>query len=352
MYSSTVKQVASLIESDLRRRGLIEGDHYLTAEEVGRELSVHPRAASRAMRMLAKRGMLSRKRGAGTFVGPNGFSRNDIQIRCVQIIIGGPGYVGLPTGDLIDGIMEATGSRNVQMSLLPVAKQAAYVRELLESGRTDGTLSGCVLIGCLREVQEAVATIGVSTVVMGGVFPSTSNLPSVESDQVNLGYLLVQQLFRQGAKRLALVTREMWLPGDSRFHDGICRALLEAKYDHGGVLIRTTPSADKNASTEVIAQLLEQKDRPDGLICRDLLAAQAALQAADRLSLKVPGDLKVVFDHLSSNLDLGLPHGYSALSFKEQVKIVGDMLRCLMDGRRPNPEHVVIPVQMACHQSD
>ena len=66
---SRVQRLASLIEQDLRRRGLAAGDPYLTASEAGDDFGVDPFTATRAMSLLAKRGVLVRKRGVGTFVG-------------------------------------------------------------------------------------------------------------------------------------------------------------------------------------------------------------------------------------------------------------------------------------------
>jgi DNA-binding LacI/PurR family transcriptional regulator len=355
MLNSTIRQIAVRIEHDLRRRGLRVGDLYLTAEEVGRELSVQPHAASRAMRLLAKRGVLMRKRGAGTFVGPKGCAASDAAVQCIHILYAyAPDcrHVGMPTGDLIDGILESTGSINVQLNLLPAAKQVGYVQELIARGQGDGTLSGCVLIGCVREIQEAVLASGVSAVVFGGTYSSTSRLPSIDLDQTALGYLLGKHLLRQERRRIALITGEVWLPGDGLCHDGICRALCEAQDDHGGVMIRAVPPTGVSMATDVIVELLTQAERPSGLICRDPVLAEAAKRAAEVVGLRVPNDLEIVFGHWAMRSDLGLPHVSPVLNFKGQAKLVGQMLRGLVSGQRPDPEQVVIPVRLVARESD
>lgn len=350
MINSTVKQVASLIEHDLQRRGLAVGDVYLTANEVGQEFSVHPLAASRAMRLLAKRGILTRRRGAGTFVGPKVRPPSDIQVRRIHLFVSPDRMrMGLPSGELLDGILESTGSGNVQFDLLPPTRQLSYVQEVIERGRADGSLSGCVLIACLREIQESVLSSGIPSVVFGSVYPSTNRLPSVDLEQSDLGYLLASYLLGHGLHHMALVTREMWLPGDNLYHDGICRALREADGTNGGLMIRTVPPFNVDLTVEVLSQLLTQENRPAGLICRGPMLAEAALRAADIVGLRVPDDLEVVFDHWGYHTDLGdlgLPHAYATMSFKEQSMLVGQMLRQLIEGEQPNPDHLTIPVRM------
>lgn len=349
MLSSTIRQVVSLIEEDLRRRGLAVGDVYLTAEQVGREFSVHPRSASRAMRLLAKRGVLLRKRGAGTFVGPNVRPPSSVRIQCIHLLTTADRKrTGMPMGELIEGLLESTCSSNVQLNVLPPTEQVTHVQELLERGLADGTLSGCVLIGCKREIQEIVLGSGVPAVVFGGVYPSTSRLTSADTDQAELGYLLAKHLIQRNRRQLALIARDVWLPGDDLYHDGIRRALSETNCNHGGVMIRTVPHVGSDLMTDVIAQVLRREDRPTGLLCRDPVLAEAALRAAAALGLNVPDDIDVGFDHWSAASDLALPHTCSQLSYRAQVGLVGGMLRDIINAKRTEPEHVVMPVQLVC----
>lgn len=347
MVSSTIRQVVSLIEDDLQRRGLAVGDAYLTAEEVGQEFSVHPRSASRAMRLLAKRGVLTRKRGAGTFIGPNVRPPSSVRIRCVHVLTTvDRKRTGMPMGELLEGILESTGSNNVQLNMLPLVDQVSHVQELLERGRDDDTLSGCVLIGCVREIQEAVLGSGVPAVVFGGVYPSTSELASVDTDQAELGYLLAKHMIERNRRNLALIARELWLPGDDLHHDGIRRALAEMQCNHGGIMIRTVPPVGIDSMTEVVVQVLSQKDRPTALLCRDPVLATAAMKAAAALGLRVPDDIDIGVNHWFAESELDLPHTCATLTYREQAGLVGTMLRDIISGKRPEPDHVVIPGQL------
>jgi len=345
LQGSTVGQLASLIEHDVKSRGLSAGESYLTAQQVGQSFQVHPRTASRAMTLLAERGVLVRKRGAGTFVGPKAPAAAAVQAGCIHLLVSPDRKrMGLPLGDLVDGVLEASGTPNVQCSLLPTFDQAAYVRGLIEKERAGGSLAGMVLVGCRREIQEAVLAGGVPAVVFGGVYASTSSLPSVDVDQFDSGRQLAQYLLGRGHQRLALVTRELWLPGDNLHHDGISRALAKLNMRHGSLIIRCI-STEAALVADAIAELLAGDDRPTGLICRGPLFAEAAQTAAHELGLRLPQDVEVVFDHWTEHSHMGLPHVYPELDYRAQAAVVGKMLRQLMEGTRPDSEHVVVPVR-------
>jgi DNA-binding LacI/PurR family transcriptional regulator len=346
-FSATgrIPQLAGMIEEDVRRRGLAVGDNYLTAEEVGRQFQIHPRSASRAMHLLAERGVLVRRRGAGTFIGPNARPGAAVAVRCVHLLVTQQRVrVGLPVGDLIEGLLETCGSGNVQFDMLPEQSPLDHVREVLAGGRAAGTLSGLVLVGCGREIQEAVVHSGVPTVVFGGVYPSTYALVSVDLDQFELGYQLARHLLRRGRQRLALITRENWLPGDNAYHDGILKAREESAEPRGGVMIRALAPTDPEMTAREIGRALTRPDCPDGLICRGPFFAGAAMQAAASAGLKLLRDLEIVFDHWAYHREIRLPHAYPLLSYKEQAEVVGKLLKDLIEGRRPDPEHRLLPV--------
>jgi LacI family transcriptional regulator len=155
-------------------------------------------------------------------------------------------------------------------------------------------------------------------------------------------------LLDRGCRRLAMIMHELWLPSDSLYHDGIRRALREAEENHGGIVIRGVPSATAGMDmvSDMIAQLLEQEDRPTGLICRGPAFAEAALRVAAEVGLKVPDDLEIVFDHWTYRSQIGLPHACPLLPYRDIVAMIGGMVTELMDGRRPESEHALIDVQL------
>src|SRR5262245_22261573 len=67
--SSSILEFAERLESDIRRRRLVPGHKYLTAEESAELLGTSAATANRALRMLAERDVVVRRRNRGTFVG-------------------------------------------------------------------------------------------------------------------------------------------------------------------------------------------------------------------------------------------------------------------------------------------
>jgi LacI family transcriptional regulator len=253
---------------------------------------------------------------------------------------------GFPYAELIEGIQESTGCPNMCFNLLPPTEQVGYVRALIERDRADGTPSGCILVGCLREIQETVLASGVPAVVFGGLYPSTSRLPSLGSDQFKVGYLLAEYLLKRGRLRLALITRETWLASDNLHHDGICRAIHEAEADCWGITIRSVPTTAIDLVSTTIAGLLEQEDRPTGLICRGPMFAAAALRVAAEVGLRVPEDLDIIFDHWGRQSHVDLPYVCPVLAYDAMARMVGKMLTELTAGEQSEQEHVTIGVQL------
>jgi DNA-binding LacI/PurR family transcriptional regulator len=197
----------------------------------------------------------------------------------------------------------------------------------------------------VREIQEAALAARVPSVVFGGVYPTTVELPSVDLDQADLGYQLARHLLSRGRQRIAFITRETWLPGDNQYHDGIRRALAESHLGNEGVMIRSISPDVPELVRAAITELLRQKDRPTGLVCRGPVFADAALEAAGDAGLDVPHDLDIVFDHWARCSEVELPHTYPVLSYKAQAQEVGKKLAEVIAGRQPEPLHTVLPVR-------
>ncbi len=72
------------------------------------------------------------------------------------------------------------------------------------------------------------------------------------------------------------------------------------------------------------------------------------LQVARQLGLEVPGELTLISDAPGSRLGAQLPWPSVSpeLDYAAQTALVGRMLCELMDGKRPDPAHVVIPVHL------
>ena len=122
-------------------------------------------------------------------------------------------------------------------------------------------MSGLVLLGCPREIQEAVAEQQAPAVVFGSVFATARSLSSADADPLESGRLMARCVVGRGHARIALLTRDVWLPGDNLLLDGINEALAKARLEEGALVIRSLPVDADLAATEV-RDLLGQKRPP------------------------------------------------------------------------------------------
>ena len=343
-----VARVGGLIERDIRRRGLSTGQQYLTAGEAGKVFGVSTPLASRAMAHLAERDVLIRKRGVGTFVGPEAAQGPTLNLRLVHVLTTPERLrTGLLVGELIEGVLEAVDGYDVQINVLRRENRVAYVRSLLEKASGEGWLSGMVLVGCSREIQELALETCKPTAVFGGVFGTTRLLPSADVDQHGTGRLMARYAADRGHRRMCLVMRDTWLPGDHRTLDGINEVLAEAGLPPGTLTVRNFP-VDAEVAEAEIRHLLTSSRRPTALLCRSRFFAQVASDVAASIGLTVPDDLLLIsdVDSLKSADEIRWPKVCPELSFKDQAAVVGRLLHTTIERPDERARHETIPVQL------
>lgn len=338
---SKLEELAQLIEQDLMRRGLSPGDQYLTAQAAGERFGIHPRQANRAMNLLAGRGLLKRRPAVGTVAGPGVERFAAAEANGIHVLIGADRlHSGLRTDVLLQAFSTEMPGTEVKFTVLSETLPPADLNAILDRDADDHRLLGMVLLGCGRQVQEGVARRHLPTVVFGSVFPSTSQLSSLDLNQRQIGFLLAERLLNEGCRQLAVVTHHVWLPGDNAFLDGI-HAAFE---DHGEALrpptIRACVVEPKIIRAE-IQRLMSQKGSPDGLICHSASIAEVAIKAAP--------ETPVVYDDPDPRLPL--PGStclvQPACSFLDQTRQLAGLLRRVARDPSGQAEHLVIPVEVA-----
>jgi LacI family transcriptional regulator len=172
-------------------------------------------------------------------------------------------------------------------------------------------------------------------------------LPSVDADQYETGRLAAEYLLKNKYRRIALLMRETWFPGDRAMFEGVGRALDEAGLGHDSLLLRNL-SVDPPVLSADLERLLAAEDRPTGCICRMPFFAEAVLQAAKNVGLRVPDDLGVVCNSLDRQTAgrMDVPSVCMKVRVEEQAATGGRMLAELLQRRQPDPLHVVLPVEL------
>ena len=346
---SKVHRLASLIEQDLLQRSLDVGDRYLTATEAGNDFGVDQFTATRAMSLLAKRGVLIRKRGVGTFVGRVEAEASMPALRTVHIFqeTGKRSTVrSFLIGQIIQGLHHVMPGFQVQSNVLPRNNTVETARHIIQQHTADGSMAGMVLLSCPREVQELVLDIRLPAVSFGSIYPTTSSIPSVDQDQFEVGRLQAQYLLDRGHRRIMLLMYEMWRPGDNRLAEGVNRAMADAGLGIGSLITRSISEDDALISKE-IHRLLDINNRPTGLICRNSHFAETAVNAVRSRSLSVPEDLDITYHYNGKSAPeiLSLPRVCPQISCNEQVKLVAQTLDELINGNYIENRHINIPVE-------
>ena len=236
---------------------------------------------------------------------------------------------------------------DLQWNVLPVHQSESYVRQIIDKGRDDGTLSGLILIACPRTVQEIALELNVPAVVFGGVYATTSALPSIDHDEFEVGFQLAQHLVKAGHKKFGVIMRENRLPGDDRFMGGIHQALAEGELAFGAIVERSLP-VDARAARDEVRKLFEADDRPTAMVCRDAFYADVVVSVAEETGLVLGRDIDVVHDGVDNAELRSAPLACmrSQLDLDIEAERVVELLNNVLEGTQDASECRTIPVAL------
>lgn len=346
---SSLDQLATRLEQDIRQRGLWQGDRYLTAAEAAEMLSVSTATAHRAMQMLVERRMLVRRRNRGTFVGPHFEIKRSSTVRTVYAVMAAPGLDRdtVPLDLLIHGIRSRVNGSNVQVGFLPPGDPQTYIRDLLESARAAGNVAGFAPVSCPREVYRRLADSGIPTVIFGTPYIDQKDIASVDVDNRTAGYLLTKHLTDCGHRRMVVLGALEGQPGTNCFYDGVSEALTAANLPHNALIVRMVP-LDPAAVAAQLRELLAMPDRPTALIARTPTMAKAISVAFDRLDIPFAERCQVVYQNHPATERNVLPYTcvQPQIPFEGIIERLGDMLERLGRGEALEESRVVIPVEL------
>lgn len=349
---STLTLLAKQIESEIRTRGLREGDRFLTTEEVGQLLGVSSATAHRAMNHLVGHSLLVRQHGRGTFVGRVAGPSRALALQSVHILLPEDQrhVASVELDVLVDAVRAHVGRIGVHVSFLGGDDVADVARELAARGQDPQQRVGVIPISCPREVYRALSQAGVPTVVLGSIYGDQRHLPSVDVDHRQAGQLLTEHLLRRGHHRLALLATGGGRPGDDAFYDGVSDALTRAALPHNALIVRTFPQ-DFAAFRAQVEGLLAGADRPTGIICRSERFVRVVATIAAEQGLAGPCDLEIVFQTQASRPSTKSSFGSCVYvcpreSFKQIAQELATMLKRVAEGRSLASERVVVPVEL------
>jgi DNA-binding LacI/PurR family transcriptional regulator len=353
----SAEEMAEKVVDDIRDRGLVAGDRYLTAEEARCNFQVGKGLINDALKILADRQVLIRKRRAGTFIGPRFAIESDSQVaddqpgpalEVVHVLIPMDYYRSkvMPSGTFVEALTEAIPGVSVQLHHIADADTDVYARNLLAQLKAKGgRREGLVLLRSSRETQVAVQDSGLPAVAFGSTYPDVKRLCSVDPDQEQAGRIAAEVALQRGHERFALIMRNHWRRGDNLLMDGFAKVLGEAGVGIDRLSIVSSPEAFEVIEHDVAA-LLAQDNHPTALVCRSRFHAEAAIRGIRDRGLE-PGKDVLVIAVQSGPLEdpASAVSIVPAMTSAQQVVKVGQLLRELAEGAEPAEIRERIPME-------
>lgn len=352
--------MADQVMEDIRSRGLVSGDRYLTAEEARSNFRVGKGLINDALKLLADRQVLVRKRRAGTYIGPHfsvqaNTSSRTPALKIVHVLMPMDYYRSnvIPGTTFVDQLSQTIPGASVQIHHIADPSTTQYTLDLIEQlQHANDKTQGMVLLRSSREAQLAAEKSGLAVVAFGSTYPDVLKLCSIDPDQAQTGRLAAQAALERGHKRFALIMRNHWRRGDNLLMEGFSQVLGEAGVGVDRVRVLSTPE-DAAVIEHDVAALLEQQAHPTALICRSRFHADAATRGVRDRGLEPGKDVLVISTQSGALADPSASLSIvPVITAPEMVSKVGAMLleiaehgRCKELRRRVAVKVIATPVE-------
>ena len=338
------------MQRDIAAGAYRAGDAYLSVREATKRFKVSLVTAHRAIRELARLGVLQVRPASGAYIGRSAPAAP--RARTVHVLM--PDEPAMRERFARDGLQlglmqELPRATSMHLHFLKRDEAMADVRAILSAGPALGTdLLGAVLVRVGRTVRQAFASRNVPAVVIGHS-DSDVPLPSVGLNQRELGLRTIDVLRRHGRHRPVLLMRDEWDFGDNLLIEGIHQELSEASakgINIAPLQIRSTPEEGKLVR-QVIERLIDDEGPAafDSILCR---SNAIAIEAAHVLQSRQRSDQVMI-------VSLGATPGWTSTGrLPEIVSVQSDDLQIgriaaqlLVDPLDPDghPKRVDLPIE-------
>ena len=161
-----------------------------------------------------------------------------------------------------------------------------------QCGRVDG-----VLMSISRETNQGdhirdLISNGVPLIFFDRVFEEVETTQII-TDDFESSYKATEHLLQQGCTKIAFLSISKSLSISNKRLEGYLQALADYKVgaDERNIIECTN---DAKQNYEITKKLLEQKNRPNGIIASVEKLTSPVYQVCSELKIKIPGDLKVI----------------------------------------------------------
>ncbi len=346
------EHLATFLVQDMRQRGLTPGDKYLIAREVGSLFEVSTVTAHRALKILADKNVLVRRRKSGTFVGP-GFKvdpdMNASLFETIHVLMAMDYYKtsGITGNIFVDTITSALPGTAVQIHYVPEHASLDYTKRIVQQIKTMDRKEGIILIRSTRQMQEFVAGSGIPAIVFGSVYPGINHvISSLDVDQAQSGRLMAEYAIRAGHKKFVLLMRSEWRCGDNILLNAVTTRLGESDYNINSLTV-VSVHHDIGTISDEVQRLLCETNRATAIFCRGDYYAEIVLNVASDMGFKVGNDVEIFS---AAHLRVESHNRYAYITpvdnAQKQIEKLIKLLKDLAMKKVQPGEHVVIPVEI------
>lgn len=337
--SSNIVELASRIRADIENRALKPGDQYLNSADAARQFQVSTHAANRALQLLAKRRVVTRKQRLGTVVtleeneAPPGTGIDRVHLLVREDYFKSEGVLadGVVMG--IQGEMPRVG---IQFNFLPLSEERPYVEDLVGQVLKSDGQEAFVLVRASLVTQRVITQSGCPAVVHGTPYPSVEPLCSIDRDHALEAELLVDYLCRhRGTKRVLLMMRERLHAGDHLFLDAIHQQVSKAGLGPDGLVLRCLPQDTDLVEVELDRVLDANPGISTGVICATEFLAQITKNGIDKRSDRSPKHhvALMAFYRRPGHSDPQVPHLHARVTPEQIGADIANLLMRQIQGK-------------------
>lgn len=339
-------QLAQKLRRQIALDGLKPGDRLPTEDELVQTHGLSRITIRRALSLLEKDGLVSRKRKLGTFVSGDVDHAMDLHLvrGTVIILIGNEspasGEEDHALSSVLRGLERLLADRGFTVQIMGLGRNEARDRVRLAHIVERGSVEGICVIGpCAERYLELLGSL---PVVHSCTFVPDA-LPWVGIKMEEATFVSVGHMLDRGHRRVAVICGP-WV--DNRALAAFASGSRRAHEQRGLSFHRTWlyQAFDGEALDELAREILSTDPRPTAIFGEDWRVCRSVLAAAEQLGLKIGADLSLV--GCGQNIQyLAAPIRITAyVPDNERIgEQVGLLLTEVIDGRSAPPEPLYVP---------
>jgi len=332
--------------ADLLRQEISSGkykylDRLLTENELAQKYNMSRQTVRQAIGLLEKEGIITRRRGSGTYISKPGKTRQKtmtvgvISTYITEYIFPSivRGIEGVLTENGYSLLLSATRNRvDSERKLLLDCIQKNVDGLIVEGTKT--TLPN-PNISLYREIRD----MGVPIVFINGFYPEMTDSVYVVMDDFGGGLEAVRRLISQGYSNIAGIFKSDDMQGHKRYA-GFTRGLIEAGISlaDDSVVWYGTETMDMIFEEGENSPLSKAVKNAEGVVCYNDLIAVRLIDFIQKTGRRVPEDVKIVSFDNSHYSELGIVKIISLNHPKEELgKLAAQKLLNMINGRNERP---------------